>query len=84
MFLYSFAYIFKFYSNLGNTWSKCVEILICLSEDEISEVCLLSRQALSQIDDNSTFFEILSQNFYDVITKLPRIMNGTGSLNKIM
>lgn len=59
----------------------CLEMLISLSEDDNEEISTNSRNTLELVSRHNlhlTLVDILAENFYGVITRLPRIINGTG------
>ncbi|GLV45261.1 Telo2 interacting protein 1 [Carabus blaptoides fortunei] len=64
----------------------CLEMLISLSEDDNEEISAHSRNTLDQVSChtlNLTLVDILAENFYGVITRLPRIINGTDIHNQL-
>lgn len=69
------------------SFSKLVEILITLSEDESEEVKSTAKLGLTSISAKcseekgmKTLVELIEDNFYNLLTALPRIMRTAGSL----
>lgn len=64
-----------------------IEYLISLSEDEFAEVRGEAEKALNTININYTqnknmkpLVELLEENFYNLLTKLPRIIRRSGTI----
>lgn len=64
-----------------------IEYLMCLSEDEFPEVRDKAEEVLNTIIINFTqdknmrpVVELLEENFYDLLTKLPRIIRRSGTI----
>jgi hypothetical protein len=61
-----------------------IEVLIMLSEDENEKVVAAAANGLKLYSEKceaqygKSLLEILEDNFYNVVTKLPRILHGTG------
>jgi hypothetical protein len=61
-----------------------IEVLIMLSEDENEKVAAAATNGLRmysekcETDCGKSLIEILEDNFYNLVTKLPRILHGTG------
>ncbi|XP_015606267.1 TELO2-interacting protein 1 homolog isoform X2 [Cephus cinctus] len=70
--------------NMKPSFTELVEILISLSEDEVEEVNKIAKQALNDVNEKCTanqnsrpLIELLEENFYKLLTKLPRIIRGS-------
>ena len=68
------------------SFSKMVEILITLSEDDSPEVVEVAKHGLnavsvkcSQERGMKSLIELFEDNFYKLLTTLPRIMRTAGS-----
>ena len=69
-----------------------VDILIALSEDEHEKVSEASKNGLKAFsekcekEEGKSFLEMVEDNFYNLITKMPRILRGIGifHLNKLL
>jgi hypothetical protein len=63
-----------------------IEVLIMLSEDENDKVATAATNGLQlysekcETDCGKSLLEVLEDNFYNLVTKLPRILHGTGNL----
>lgn len=61
-----------------------IEVLIMLSEDENEKVATAGANGLKLYSEKceaqygKSLLEILEDNFYNLVTKLPRILHGTG------
>lgn len=61
-----------------------IEMLIMLSEDEYEDVAAAATKGLRlysekcETHSGKSLLEILEDNFYNLVTKLPRILHGTG------
>lgn len=62
-----------------------IDYLISLSEDEFAVVSKKAKKALSIINTNfmqnknmKSLIELLEENFYNLLTKLPRIIRKSG------
>lgn len=74
-----------FCSNMKPCFQILLEILITLSEDENSQVAEQTRKTLQEIQvkclqDGSmkSAVEMLEENLYDLLTKMPRIIRTSG------
>jgi hypothetical protein len=62
-----------------------VEVLIMLSEDENEKIVRAAEDGLTLYSEKceagcgKSLLEILEDNFYNLVTKLPRILHGTGT-----
>ena len=63
-----------------------IEYLMCLTEDEFPAVCdradeVLNTIIINFVQDNNmkSLVELLEENFYDLLTKLPRIIRRSGT-----
>jgi hypothetical protein len=61
-----------------------IEVLIMLSEDENEKIAAAAANGLKLYSEKceeqcgKSLLEILEDNFYNLVTKLPRILHGTG------
>jgi hypothetical protein len=61
-----------------------IEVLIMLSEDVSEDIAAAAANGLKLYSEKceaqygKSLLEILEDNFYNLVTKLPRILNGTG------
>jgi hypothetical protein len=61
-----------------------IEVLLTLSEDENEQVVATAANGLKLYSEKceaqygKSLLEILEDNFYNLVTKLPRILHGTG------
>jgi hypothetical protein len=61
-----------------------IEVLIVLSEDENETITRAAANGLQlysekcEAECGKSLLEILEDNFYNLVTKLPRILRGTG------
>ncbi|XP_069692275.1 TELO2-interacting protein 1 homolog isoform X2 [Periplaneta americana] len=66
-----------------------VEMLIMLSEDESEKVAAVSKSALDsyskrcEMEGGKSLLEILEENFYSLVSKLPRILHGTDDVQQL-
>jgi hypothetical protein len=62
-----------------------MEVLIMLSEDENEKIVAAAEDGLKLYSEKceascgKSLLEILEDNFYNLVTKLPRILHGTGT-----
>lgn len=67
-----------------------IEVLIMLSEDENEEIATAATDGLKLYSEKceascgKSLLEILEDNFYNLVTKLPRILHGTGTRNSFV
>lgn len=69
------------------SFSKLMEILITLSEDESPEVAKVAKSGLNSVSTKfaeesgmRSLVELFEDNFYRLLTTLPRIMRTAGSV----
>jgi hypothetical protein len=64
-----------------------IEVLIMLSEDENEKIATAATGGLKLYSEKceascgKSLLEILEDNFYNLVMKLPRILHGTGARN---
>ncbi|XP_058792032.1 TELO2-interacting protein 1 homolog [Phymastichus coffea] len=78
-------------SNMKSCFQVLLEILITLSEDENSEVANTANKSLTEIQNKclqhssmKSVIEILEENLYNLLTKLPRIIRTSGESLQIV
>ncbi|KAJ9575488.1 hypothetical protein L9F63_007646 [Diploptera punctata] len=75
--------------NLKPCVMDLVEVIIALSEDENENVTEISKSGLRMFsekckkEEGKSFLEMLEDNFYIVVTKLPRILHGTDDIQQL-
>jgi hypothetical protein len=73
------------YRNMKPSVMYLIEVLIMLSEDEHEKIVTAAEDGLKLYSERceascgKSFLEILEDNFYNLVTKLPRILHGTGT-----
>lgn len=72
---------------MNRSVENCTEILIALSEDDDPEVAERSRSTLKKFLEvpitNFNITEVVEENLYNVLTRLPRIMNEMDLTKKV-
>lgn len=75
--------------NMRPSVMHILEMLIMLSEDESEKVAEPSKSALEsyskrcEMEGGKSLLEILEENFYNLVSKLPRILHGTDDVQQL-